>query len=211
MPFFEKITIENTTLFFWKITENQSELFSEDLLSEFDNQRFMKIKSENHRRSFLAVRHLLQKANINPQNLFYDNNGKPFLQTGQNISISHSHQFAMIALSSQKIGIDIEKKQERIKALAYRFTDWLPQENVTNSEKISAFIQIWAIKEALYKAINMSSVDFKKHLIIQDFSLYQNEFSAKIHHPNCQERYRIFSGEIEDFVWSLAIFASEVS
>ncbi|GIZ15123.1 4'-phosphopantetheinyl transferase family protein [Capnocytophaga catalasegens] len=205
MPFFEKINLTDASIFIWKITETETELFSGISLSNIDNERLTKMKSERHRKSLLAVRHLIQLAEIPQKALYYNENGKPFLSNGQYISISHSHQFAIIGLSYQKIGIDIEKKQTRIERLAYRFTQWKSGKNNLQSEKISILTKIWAAKEALYKAADVPSVDFKEHLILDKNSIQANEFSARITHPQCQEKYKVFCGEIEDFVWSLVL------
>lgn len=209
MPFLRKIRIKSASVFVWEITETEQELFCENLLSDIDNKRFEKIKSDNHRRSFLAVRCLLQQIGIARENLFYDSNGKPFLTNGQHISVSHSYKYAVVAIASEKIGIDIEKIQNRIERLAYRFTHWQPNMEATQVEKISALTKIWTIKESLYKVANVTAVDFKKHLIINDFYPEKNEFLTRVQHPDCSEDYYTFCNEMEDFVWSLTILNVE--
>lgn len=207
MPFLQKITFPNATIFFWKITENESELFVEDILSTTDNQRFKNIKATKQRLCFLAVRRLLQHIGISKESLFYNENGKPFLRDNTHISISHSYPYAMIGISNIEIGIDIENQRDTIEKVAYRFTNWLTTEKNSKTEKISALTQLWTIKEALYKVANTTGVDFKKQLLVENFSTEKQQFSAFVKYDTHLERYDVFCGMIDTFAWSAVLLS----
>lgn len=207
MPFLQKITLPNATIFFWKITENESELLSEDILSPIDNQRFKNIKAVKQQLCFLAVRRLLQHIGIPKENLSYNKNGKPFLSDNKHISISHSYPYAMIGIGNVKIGIDIENQRNTIEKVAYRFTNWQTTEKSSTTEKISALTQLWTIKEALYKVANTIGVDFKKQLLVENFSAKEQHFSAFVKYDTHLERYDVFCGMIDTFAWSAVLLS----
>ena len=79
------------------------------------------MKSEIHRRGFMSIRHLMAEAGYVDHDLFYDELGKPHLKNGSNISITHSFNFTAIILSDRKVGIDIEKRRDKILKIANKF------------------------------------------------------------------------------------------
>jgi phosphopantetheinyl transferase len=117
MPFFKTIKINSkTTLYLWKISEELSALQNQVQLKQTSKFRLEGMKAESHQKGFLAVRMLLQHIGYTDEDLIYDENGKPHLSKGEsqkskieslNISISHSHQFSAIVISSKPVGLDI--------------------------------------------------------------------------------------------------------
>ena len=84
---------ETTQLYVWKITETFDELFQSIALKDISLARLEGMKSESHQKGFLSVRRLLMEAGYNDFDLFYDEFGKPHLQDGKHIYISHSNDF----------------------------------------------------------------------------------------------------------------------
>ena len=82
-------------------------------LNNASQERINSMKSESHQKGFLAVRMLLQYLGYSDFDLNYDSNGKPHLFDGKYISISHSHEFSAIAVSTNTIGIDLELVKEK--------------------------------------------------------------------------------------------------
>ncbi len=84
------------------------------------------MKSEIHRRGFMSIRHLMAEAGYVDQDLFYDDLGKPHLKNGKNISITHSFIFTAIILSDDKVGIDIEKRRDKILKNSHHLANIIP-------------------------------------------------------------------------------------
>ena len=118
MPLFKEINInEQTTAYFWKITEDLEWLFENIPLTEKSVSRLKTMNSMEHKKGFLAVRMLLQHVGFTDFDLIYDEFGKPHLKSEDgrwkmeesetlnfqlptsnslHISISHSHEFSCI-------------------------------------------------------------------------------------------------------------------
>ena len=91
------------------------------ILNDISLKRVNRMKSQLHQCAFLSVRYLLSKADYNDDDLFYTEDGKPHLKDGQEISITHSHNFSAIIISNTPVGIDIEKKRDKIIRIASKF------------------------------------------------------------------------------------------
>ena len=139
MPLYKKIEFNATTqIYIWKITESFEQLSQEVELNPVCQQRIATMKSEMHQRGFLSVRKLLNEAGYTDFDLYYDNFGKPHLQDGKHISITHSHEFSSIIVSDEVVGIDIELQREKIIRIADKFCD--AELQYLNKEAISEYI-----------------------------------------------------------------------
>jgi len=185
MPLFKTISYDiDTQLFIWKILESEAELNATVELQDKHLYRLNGMLSEQHRRGFLSVRKLLMEAGYTDFDLNYDTNGKPSLADGKHISITHSYDFSAIIVSSQNVGIDLEKQREKIIKIADKFigseTDFLNTER-NYKEDLSV---IWGAKEALYKMCNSRSLSFKQDMHIHDFTKNTNQGTATV---SCKE------------------------
>ena len=163
MPFFQQLHIADTHVYIWQLTETVAQLRVGLTLSQGEEERLCALHSEKKQREFLAIRHLLREAQLPATALYYTSEGKPQLK-GQYISITHSHDFVMIALSPHPVGIDIERCTPRILRLASRFTAWQAPSDMDELTQIRAYTQLWTIKEALYKVTDLPSVRFYEDL-----------------------------------------------
>ena len=86
--------------------------------------------------------------------------GKPFLaESNVHLSVSHSEDMLVVALSDEEIGIDLQhKRQVNIGRIASRFfsrdeVEYLAEQNDTNKngEQVEAFFHLWTRKEAFAK------------------------------------------------------------
>ncbi len=106
MPLYKSISVNSqTTVKIWKIEESYEDLISPIELGPESKIRVNNMKSELHQRGFLSVRHLLKSFGYSDFDLFYDNNGKPYLKDGKEISITHSFIFSGVIISEKKVGI----------------------------------------------------------------------------------------------------------
>lgn len=180
MPLIQTLRVEkNTQVSVWHITED--ERFLKDItLNENSQLRLNGMKSESHRKGFLAVRHLLVSNGYSDSDLHYNKSGKPLLKNGLNISISHSFDYSCIIISDQIVGIDIEKNRDKILRIAHRFIGIEKIEYENTQEQVKMLTKIWAIKESLFKTRPEGNILFKDHLFVNDFSIDDSSTKAQI-------------------------------
>ena len=204
MPFSQQLHIADAHVYTWKLTETVAQLSAGLTLSQGEQERLTTLHSEKKQREFLAIRHLLQQAQLPTTALYYTQEGKPQLEE-QYISITHSHDFVMIALSSRPIGIDIERCTPRILRLAPRFTPWQAPPDMDEPAQIQAYTQLWTIKEALYKIANLPSVRFYEDLQVPHFEPLASRQQALITHPEGDKAYKVQSFFWEGYVWTVVV------
>ncbi len=123
----------------------------------------------------------LKENNIYDYNLVYNENGKPFLESGEAFfSISHSKDMAMCVISDSEVGCDIERVKEVDFRLANRRFHQKEitklQEIADKSQKTDMFFRLWTIKESFVKLVGEGLklplgcffVDFDKNKVINN-------------------------------------------
>lgn len=211
MPLHKVIYLANNTkLYLWKITEDLEELYNEVKLKDSSISRLDGMKSESHKKGFLAVRKLLQHIDYNDFDLYYDVHGKPNLKPQacgikeMHISISHSHGFSAIALSDKNIGIDIEILKEKILKIAPKFMNLTHLDNLTEVEKIKKATVIWGIKESIFKIKNETGISFPNHIFEEDFNFEDKKAFAKLKFNNKIEDFTVQFDSFEDYMFVCA-------
>lgn len=201
MPLFQDTRPQlGTRMLIWKVTESLAHLQSQIQLRPESQARLESMKSELHQRAFLSVRMLLLESGYTDFDLYYDIFGKPHLQDGQHISITHSHEFAAIIISNQKVGIDIELQREKIKSIASKFCDAELSFLVEQSQDyIPKLTVIWGAKEAIFKIRNEKGISFKNHIRIQQFDLNDQYANAQLLFDAVPQNYDLYFQEIENF------------
>lgn len=205
MPLFKNIYInDTTTVFLWEITEEYNELFRQVSLKDTSLARMEKMKSESHQKGFLSVRMLLQHCGYSDFDLYYDELGKPHLKDGKHISISHSFDFAAIALSDENIGIDIEQVKEKVLRIAPRFMEMWHLENLSEADQMKKATVIWGTKEAIFKIKNEAGISFPDHIFEKPFLLSDKKCEAELHFNSCVENFNIFFEEAKNYMFVCA-------
>ncbi|XCF06805.1 4'-phosphopantetheinyl transferase superfamily protein [Tamlana crocina] len=207
MPLYKTIRPNSqTTVKIWKITEGFDDLMASVNLKSESLQRVMGMKSELHQRGFLSVRRLLQEFGYADVDLFYDENGKPHLRDGKQISITHSFHFSAVIISDSVIGIDIEKQRDKIQIIAHKFIDYESDYlDKTADDYIQKLTMIWCVKESLYKLFATPGLSFKQHCLVIPISDGENETVAWIDYEGKKCRYNIEFLEFEGFTCAYAI------
>jgi phosphopantetheinyl transferase len=201
VPLLKTITINDTTrVLVWKITESFNELFRSVALKDISLARVEGMKSESHQKGFLGVRRLLMEAGYTDFDLYYDEFGKPHLQDGKHISISHSHDFSVIVLSDEIIGIDLEQLKEKMLVIAPRFMDVSHLDNLSAEEQLLKATVIWGIKEAIFKVKNEKGISFLDHIFEDAFSVSDKKCTAQLHFNEKVEIFDIVFDWIENYV-----------
>lgn len=202
MPLYKTIHFDALTkILVWKISESFEELLDAVRLEDGSKARLIGMKSQSHQRGFLSVRKLLQEIGYSDLDLFYDAYGKPHLNDGKHISITHSHEFSAIIVSQQTVGIDIELRRDKIRSIAHKFID--REFNYLNQSDISMYIGmltvIWGCKEAIFKIRNESGISFKKNIEVHPFQLENNQAVALLNMIQVKKLFSIYFEEIENF------------
>lgn len=207
MPLYKTIIANSQTVVkIWKIDESYDDLMDSLHLKSETLERVLGMKSELHQRGFLSVRHLLLEFGYEDVDLFYDENGKPHLKDGKQISITHSFNYSSVIVSDYLVGIDIEKQRDKISVIAHKFIDYefdYLDENV--DDYIKKLTTIWCVKESLYKLFATPGVSFKKYFLVIPFEIHDNETVAWIDYKDQKLRYNIHFLEFDGFTCAYAI------
>ena len=164
MPIYKQCQLNSfSKLFVWHITECEEELIEYLSLGLNCTNRLEAITHTNHRKGFLAVRSLLNFANISTDNLHYTDNGKPYLLNGPHISFSHTNDFAAIAVSKSPIGVDVERHRTKVKRVALKFVN---PEDQAQLDNIASLTDLWCVKESMYKAISIPGIRMSKDISV---------------------------------------------
>jgi 4'-phosphopantetheinyl transferase EntD len=207
MSFYKKIQVNPlTSVLIWKIEEDFNELFREIRLKDISLARLEQMKSESHQNGFLSIRHLLKSAGYSDFDLFYDEDGKPHLKDGKQISITHSHNFSAIIIGQENVGIDIELQREKIARIADKFVehefDYLNKESAEYIKKLTV---IWGAKEAKYKMCNSRSLSFKEDMKVFPFDLLDGKGKASVQQNEFEKEFNFYFEEFEGFTLVYAL------
>lgn len=185
MPLYKRIPVnKNTKVLIWKIEESFDELSLDISLQPESNDRLLNMRSEIHRKGFLSIRHLLKETGYTDTDLFYDDYGKPHLQDGKHISITHSHTYTAIILSENgPVGIDIEKQRDKIVKIAHKFTPFEEYKTIANHDAlVRKLTVVWGGKESLYKIYGKKKLLFLHHIYIEDFKFADTKTTGQVHY-----------------------------
>jgi len=161
--------VHHSDILFWHIAETEAALHEGLTLCAHSEWRLSQMKSEVHRKSFLAVRQLLHTKGYADAQLLYDPDGKPKLNDGRYISISHSHHGAAIVISDAPVGIDLELIRDKITGIGYKFAAEPFVSSWNDTYKIQGLTVIWGVKEALFKVVNRVGISYKNDILVDFF------------------------------------------
>ena len=165
MPFLKEFIInDKTKIKLWKVIIG--ELNTEELNN--DEKNLLKLKKNNIlREQFLATRKVLALENSDYK-ITYNNNGKPSLNSKYNISISHSHQIAAVAISdNSKIGLDVQLNENKIFNIQDKFLNPTEKLNIGENPSLKILTMIWTSKESIYKAVGLKGISFSDNIKIE--------------------------------------------
>ncbi|AIY12313.1 4'-phosphopantetheinyl transferase family protein [Cellulophaga baltica] len=202
MPLYKTITVTpSITVFIWQVIESEDQLAKGIILTDNCANRLAGMKSEAHRRGFLSIRHLLAEAGYTDHDLYYDANGKPHLNDGNHISITHSHDFTGIIVAlTDEVGIDIELQRDKIMKIAHKFTQPEEYRTLANADAIIRKLTIvWGAKEAIYKIYSEKGLSFLQHIDVKEFDLEDEESIAEIMYQGKNSSYSVDFLEFEGY------------
>lgn len=207
MPLYKTITPNSQTIVkIWKITESYDELMETVKLKPKSLQRVLKMKSGIHQCGFLSVRRLIAEFGYSDVDLHYNEHGKPYLEDGKYISITHSFNFSAVIVSDFKVGIDIEKQRPIITNIASKFVDYeFEYLKTSEDEYVRKLTVIWCAKESLYKLFATPGLSFKQHILIIPFTFNEGSTVCWIDYKHRKYRYNIHFMEFDGFTCAYAI------
>lgn len=156
----------------WEITESEEELLAFSSVPSEELEELRLIKNSARRREKLAVRALLNEIFEGKVYLGHHDNGRPFLQNSlTEISISHTANYvAVLTHPFESVGIDIERLNRDFAAVEQRALSFEERDYLSKREKSLHLAIIWSAKEAVFKRMSRSDVDFSKQIIVKKFS-----------------------------------------
>ena len=186
MPFLKKFIInDKTNIKLWKVMIG--ELSPKELNN--DEKKLFKLKKSNVlREQFLATRKILALENSD-YIITYDTDGKPSLNAEHNISISHSHEIAAIAISdNSNIGLDVQLKESKIFNIQNKFLNKSEKSNIGDDPTVDILTMVWTSKESIYKAIGLKGISFSKNIKIDKVT--EKDKTGKGYYINGMEKVK---------------------
>ena len=184
MPLYRDFSDKNAQILIWKYDENEV-LNVDQLLTDEEKTRVLEYHPVKLK-EFLMVRQLLKS--VKPNSIIGYNEREPFLVPHDaEISITHSFPFSAIAISSRKIGIDMERFRPKILNIIDKFV--YPEERgfIPDHKQEVFYTIIWSLKESMYKLHHSKYWSLKKNYEVMPFTLetvqrikcrvYDSEFS----------------------------------
>ena len=198
---------DNARIYVWEITESEEELMASTAVPENELEDLAYTRSAARRREKLATRALLNE--IFPEKLYlgHHDNGKPYLQnTAMEISISHTNRFVAILLHpDEDLGIDIESLDRDFSAVEKKALSEDELEDLDERKKTLQLAIYWCAKEAIYKRMSVSGVDFAEQIEVEGFNPRdEGEIEATFTHKDGTELefelgYEVFDNHV--MVW----------
>ena len=157
MPLLRIIKRDEATIGLWEMVDGEFDSYTDDYLRGAIGEAEKRYKSNARRMEYICERALLKDMmNGRIVNIFHNEDGKPMLNNGLNISISHTRGYIAIILSETKnVGIDIEYVSDRVEKISSRFM----REDESADDIISLLVH-WCAKETLYKLFSSEHLDF---------------------------------------------------
>ncbi len=151
----------------WKITETEEELRASLSHPEYFEAKIRNLKPGSRRlMEILSVRRALKELMYGEEKrIVYDRFGKPSIDEpdAPYISFSHTKQFVAVIASDVPVGIDIERRGDRVQRVVPQF---LTPDEVTvlslTPDIDLAFHLAWSGKESAFKVLGQSFYDLKK-------------------------------------------------
>ena len=170
MPFLKEIIPKkNIRILIWKIDEKLSELKATFLLTEDQKRELDRRKPISNKKQFLASMKLIKMSQLNDlNNTFYES-----LSLDRNIcySISHTAKYAVLAVGTQRIGVDIEFLHPKILNIKSKFIN-VKENYFMKSDNIKLITRLWTCKEAIFKCIYENKLSFKKNIVVEKFDIH---------------------------------------
>ena len=159
MPLLRIFKHDDAIIGLWEMADGEFDSSNDDYLRVVQITAEKKYKSKARCMEYVCERALLKEMmNGDDVEIFHNEDGKPLLNNGFNISISHTRGLVAIILSEKykNVGIDIEYVSSRVEKIASRF-----MREDERADDINSLLIHWCAKETVYKLFSSEHLDFK--------------------------------------------------
>ncbi|MBO5980211.1 MAG: 4'-phosphopantetheinyl transferase superfamily protein [Bacteroidales bacterium] len=179
----------------WQVTETEEELIKLSSVPTDEMEEISLFRSESQRRQKLAVRALLNEIFEEKMYLNHHDNGKPYLENCvTNISITHTEKYVAIIISDDdELGIDIESLDRNFAPVEQKALSEDEIEDLDDDKKNEQLAIYWCAKEAIFKRMSQSRVNFAEQIEVEKFNLKkEGELEATfIHKDEYEEDFEL--------------------
>jgi len=203
MPFYHDYSDENAVILYWKYSDDDE--FNVEELIEPENLEKAKDYHPKKLLEHLMVRKML-KMLLPEHKILYKTIGEPYLwPDSAHISITHSFPFASLAVSKNRVGIDLEKVSSKILRIKDKFLHESEHIWTQNREnEVDLLTIIWVIKESLYKVHLSKYWSLKKHYQVFPFDINNlSEIKCRVFDDFFSHDFTAKVFKIEDFYFAI--------
>lgn len=176
----------------WQMTEPSEELLPFFTPDELSDPAFQKFSYEKRKREWLATRALIKQMIGTSFQISYNESGKPLLSHPlyNHISISHSRDFVAVLVHQHlAVGIDIEWVNRNYTPITKKYLSEIELELVNERPFFQCLY--WCAKEAIFKIVEESGVDFRKQIEVLAFHPEQDNLSARFISGTLERTYQL--------------------
>lgn len=198
MPLYKDFSDAQSDVLVWKYEEGES--FDVQELLEPENYQRFKVCRQTKKLEMLMIRRILQQK-LPGRKILYAAEGEPYLEPRDfEISISHSFPYAVLAVSKEKIGVDIEPIREKITRLKDKFILAEEQRFIPEPQMVEYLTVIWSLKESLYKIHHSNFWSLKQHYEVRPFHLGDETVACRVYDDQFSDYFlghvRFFDGMV---------------
>jgi len=201
MPLYQDFSNIKARILLWKYEEEEI-LNAEELL---EPENFFRITQYHPKKLLetLMVRKILRSEFPHYKILYKER--QPYLSPKDfEISITNSFPFAALAVSKNKIGIDLERFNPKFLKLQDKFV--YPEERtfIPKNEEIEYLTIIWSVKESLYKIHHSKHWSLKKHYEVFPFCKENlHSVRCRVYDENSSDEFFARVEFFEDYVFTV--------
>ena len=188
MPLYRDFSDHNATILLWKFDEKED--LDPEILLEKENYAKVKEYHPTKLKELLLIRKILKSVLPNHKILY--SGRAPYLEPKDfEISITHSYPFAALALSKNKVGIDIEPFHPKILRIQNKFLNEDETGFIEEKKEVAYLTVIWSLKESLYKIHHSNYWSLKKHYEVKPFRMdFPFNIVCRVHDDQISDLYK---------------------
>lgn len=196
------IRLTNANIAIWHITEPESELTRLCQAKGIDASITQGVKLEKRRIEMLCEHLLIEHLTSHVCYLQHTSTGAPWLpsQISKTISISHTNHYVIVAISPERIGIDIESYSPKVLRVRDKFLSEAEKCAFPDGDIVKN-VTAWTAKEAMYKAINVPGIDLSHQIAIDASAIASGSNKYLCHYG--QRMFATRSHQAEDYAVSI--------
>ncbi|QOW10319.1 4'-phosphopantetheinyl transferase superfamily protein [Kaistella flava (ex Peng et al. 2021)] len=201
MPLYRDFSDDQATILLWKYSEDED--FNLEFLLEKENFDKVKDYHPTKLKETLLVRKIL-KSVLPDYKILYDGRIPYLFPNDYEISVTHSFPFAALAISKNKVGIDIEPFNQKILRIQHKFLHEEESSFIEKEKEVAYLTVIWSLKESLYKIHHSNYWSLKKHYEVKPFSLdFPFDIQCRVHDDNVSDLYKARVEFFENYCFTI--------